>query len=61
MLLTIGQAAERLGAQSWRLRRLYQRGLLPEPQWVGRSRVVNEDDLPQIRTALEKAGYLPER
>jgi DNA-binding transcriptional MerR regulator len=57
-LLPIGEAADLLGVQSWRLRRLFERGLLGEPERVGRTRVVRREQLPRIREALEKAGYL---
>ena len=57
-LLTLGEAAERLGAQVWRLRRLIERGLYPEPQRIGQSRVVAESELPRIRELMEQEGYL---
>jgi DNA-binding transcriptional MerR regulator len=58
-LMTIGEAAERLGGvQVWRLRRLYERGILREPPRVGRNRVVSSEDLPRLREALRAAGYL---
>jgi hypothetical protein len=57
-VLTIGEAAERIGAQTWRLQRLIARGLFPEPQRIGRTRVVLEDDLPAIAEAMRQAGYL---
>jgi hypothetical protein len=57
-LLTLGEAAERLHAQTWRLARLFDRGLLPEPRRVGRCRVIAETDLPRIAEAMRRAGYL---
>jgi hypothetical protein len=57
-LLTLGQAADELRTQTWKLQRLYVRGLLPEPKRVGRNRVIRPDELPAIACALAAAGYL---
>lgn len=57
-LMTLGQVADNLGVQVWRVRRLYERGILPEPPRFQRSRLVRRDDLPAVKEALEKAGYL---
>jgi DNA-binding transcriptional MerR regulator len=38
--LTLGAAAQRLGCQAWQIRRLFERGLLPEPPRVGAYRVL---------------------
>jgi DNA-binding transcriptional MerR regulator len=57
--LTIGDVARRLGCQGWQVRRLFQRGLLPEAARVGAYRVVSERDLPLVEKALREAGYLP--
>jgi excisionase family DNA binding protein len=56
--LTTGEAAVRLGAREWRVARLYQRGLLPEPRRLGRARLIPASDLPRLRDALMRAGYL---
>jgi DNA-binding transcriptional MerR regulator len=58
--LTIGQIAKRFGCPPWAVRRLFERGLLPEPPRVGAYRVVAPEKLPQVETALREAGYLPE-
>jgi len=60
-LLTLGEVAEVFHTQVWRVLRLYQRGLLPEPARVGRNRVVARADLATVRAALEAAGYLPKK
>jgi hypothetical protein len=57
--MTSGQAAVHLGVREWQLVSLYRRGLLPEPQRLGRLRAIDADDLPRIRSALVAAGYLP--
>jgi DNA-binding transcriptional MerR regulator len=57
---TIGQVARRFRVSAWKVRRLFERGLLPEPARVGAYRVIPPDDLPKIEAALRRAGYLPE-
>lgn len=57
-LLTLGDAATRLGCQSWQIRKMYTKGILPEPPRIGGVRVLAEADLPALRAALLKAGYL---
>jgi hypothetical protein len=57
--LTVGAVARRYGIPPWMVRRVYERGLLPEPPRVGAYRVVPVDDLPRLEAALRGAGYLP--
>jgi hypothetical protein len=57
-VLTTGEAAERLGVPTWALRRLYERGLLPEPGRMGLYRAVPIADLPMLREKLLEYGYL---
>jgi hypothetical protein len=56
--LTVGDVAARFRCDVWQVRRLFTRGLLPEPGRVGAYRVIPESDLPTIKAALVKAGYL---
>jgi DNA-binding transcriptional MerR regulator len=58
-IYTLGAVAERYGLQVWRVRRLYERGLLPPAERVGTNRVLRESDLPKVEQALRSAGYLP--
>ena len=58
-VLTLGDVARRLGCRPWQVRRLYERGLLPEPTRVGTYRVVHHRDLAAVTAALRDAGYLP--
>jgi len=55
--LTIGQAAQLLGCQSWMIARLFETGALPPPEYIGRARVVARRDLPKVRAALKKRGW----
>lgn len=57
-LYLLGDVATHFGAQSWQVARLFKRGLLPEPERLGRARVVREEDLPAIEAALRQTGYL---
>jgi len=59
MPMTVGQAANRLGVTARQVRRLYLRGLLPEPARAGLYRLISEDALPELELALRRAGYLP--
>ncbi len=60
-VLTLGDVARHYGCPVWAVRRLYERGLLPEPARVGVYRVAAEADLPAIGAALADAGYLTAR
>jgi hypothetical protein len=56
--LTIGAVAGHFGVPAWRVRRLFQRGILPPAARVGVYRVVDPGDLPQVERALISDGYL---
>ena len=58
-LLTLGQVGERCHVATWKIQRLYERGLLPPAQRVGPYRVIDEGELPAVEAALRAAGYLP--
>jgi DNA-binding transcriptional MerR regulator len=60
-LLTIGTVAQHFDVAAWKVRRLYERGILPEPARVGRYRIIPANDLPRIEAALRKCGYLTPR
>ncbi len=57
--LILGEVGERLGVATWKVQRVYTRGLLPPARRIGRFRVVSEDELPALEAALRQAGYLP--
>jgi len=56
--LTLGDLGRRLGVPVWKIRRLYERGLLPAARRVGSWRVVMETDVSTVEEALRAAGYL---
>ena len=55
-LITIGKVAELTGYTIGQVRKLYERGILPEPQRCGFYRVVLTTEVPKIEAAL-KARY----
>ena len=59
-LMSTGEAAKALGIDAWQLVRLYERGLAEEPARFGRYRAIDPADLPALRRAAVKAGYLPD-
>ena len=59
--LTIGAVARHFGCRTWQVRRLFERGLLPQAPRVGAYRVVAAGDLPAVEEALRQAGYLPHK
>jgi DNA-binding transcriptional MerR regulator len=59
-VLTIGDVARHFGVPTWHIRRAIERGLLPEPPRAGAYRVFCPRDLPRIKAALRRCGYLRE-
>lgn len=57
-LLTTSQVAALLGVEPWRIRRLYEEGLLSEPQRLGGRRLVSSRDLPAVIDSLRQKGWL---
>jgi hypothetical protein len=56
--LSVGTAARRLGVKPWMVRRIYERNLLPAPARIGQYRIIYAGDLPRLKEALRRAGYL---
>lgn len=57
-VLIVGEVARRLGVKPWQVRRVVERGLVPEPTRIGAYRAFAESDLPALDAALRQAGYL---
>jgi DNA-binding transcriptional MerR regulator len=55
---TTGAIARRLGIAEWKVRRIFERGLLPDPGRAGTYRLIPASDLPKVEDALRRAGYL---
>jgi hypothetical protein len=59
IIYTVGQIAARYAVPAWKVRRLFERGLVPQATRVGAYRVVPASELPVIEEALRLAGYMP--
>ena len=57
--LTIGQLGDTLGVQCWRIARLFELGILPEPPRAGRARLIHKSRVPAIVDALRERGWMP--
>jgi hypothetical protein len=55
---TTGQVARRFGLLEWHVAQLFRRGMLAEPQRLGRNRLIPAGRLPEVEEALRVAGYL---
>jgi DNA-binding transcriptional MerR regulator len=56
--LAAGDVARILGVPPWVIRRMFERGLLPEAPRFRTYRIFTEADVPRIRDALVRHGYL---
>ena len=57
--LTLGLVSKTVGVDLWKLQRALERGFDFPTHKVGVYRCVYASDLPLVRQALERAGYLP--
>lgn len=57
---TTRQVADSLGVAEWQVRRLFEKGDLPEPLRFGGKRAIPAAMLPKIVDALRARGWLPE-
>lgn len=55
---SIGELADTLGVQSWRIARLFELGLIEEPPRVSNRRVINKAMIPMIVDALRARGWI---
>lgn len=56
---SIGDLADSLSVQSWRIARCFEDETLPEPPRVGGRRLIAESEVPEIVCALRQRGWLP--
>lgn len=56
---TTGKLSAHFGVPQWQILQAIRRGFLAEPPRVGIYRVWSEAELPSVRAALVRAGYLP--
>jgi hypothetical protein len=57
---TTGELGDALGVQSWRIARLFELGVLPEPQRIGGRRLIPRSAIPAVVDALRARGWLAE-
>jgi len=55
---TTESAAQELGVESWRVRRVLELHLVSDPPRLGRQRVIDEPLLGEIAAALRNRGWL---
>lgn len=60
-VMTMSEAANRLGCQCWQIKRAVSRGFLAPLRRLGTYCLVDESQLAEIRAALVRAGYLREK
>lgn len=53
------EMADLLGTLTWRIRRLYEDGTLPEPPRFAGNRAIPRQSIPAIVDALKDRGWLP--
>jgi hypothetical protein len=56
--LTTRELADLLGTETWRIRRLYEDGTLPEPDRFAGRRAIPGKTIPIIVDALRQRGWL---
>jgi hypothetical protein len=59
--ISTGLLGDELGVQGWRIARLFETGLVPEPPRVAGRRLIPESMVPEIVRALEEKGWLGSR
>ena len=57
--VTTGELGDTLSVQSWRIARLFELGVLAEPQRIGGRRIIPKAMIPDIVDALGARGWLP--
>jgi DNA-binding transcriptional MerR regulator len=56
--LTTAEAGRILGVPTWRIRRVFTDGLLPEPRRCGMNRTIRKADLRRIERILRQSGAI---
>lgn len=57
-ICSVGELAERYRVQSWRIARLFERGVVEEPPRVAGRRMIPSSLIPAIENALRAKGWL---
>ena len=58
-VFTTRQLADLVGTRTWRVRRLFEDGTLPEPERFAGKRAIPGTMIPRIVDALRARGWLP--
>jgi len=56
--LSLGELGDTLGVQSWRIARLFELRIVPEPPRIGRRRLIPKAMVAEIVDALRARGWL---
>lgn len=56
---TTGELGDFLGIQGWKIARLYELNLVPEPPRAGGRRLIPQASIPDIVDALRSRNWLP--
>ena len=56
--LSLGEIADLLSVQSWRICALFELGLLQEPERVSGRRMIPKEQIPEVIDALRSKGWL---
>lgn len=56
-----GLLGDELGIQGWRIARLFELGLVPEPSRLAGRRSIPESMVPEIVRVLKEKGWLPDQ
>ena len=57
--ISVGQLAEDLGVQAWRIARLFELGVIPEPPRLSGRRIIPTAVIPAVISALRDRQWLP--
>lgn len=58
-IYSVGEVADSLQVQSWRIARLFELGVIDEPPRVAGRRMIPRSLIPAIEEALRAKGWLP--
>jgi len=57
-VISVGDLADTLGCQSWRIGRLFETGVIPEPPRFSGRRAIPVALIPQIEAELKSRGWI---
>jgi len=57
-IFTTAEIGRLLGVETWRIRRLYEDGTLPEPARFAGKRIIPSESIPTLIDCLRRRGWL---